>query len=38
MLKAIIMDFDGVIVDTEVIWYDIFKEWLQKEQNYHVSI
>ncbi|MBC1418150.1 HAD family hydrolase [Listeria fleischmannii] len=38
MLKAIIMDFDGVIVDTEVIWYDIFKEWFQKEQNYDVSI
>ncbi|QGH36227.1 HAD-IA family hydrolase [Gracilibacillus salitolerans] len=38
MLKAIIMDFDGVIIDTEVIWYDIFAEWFMKNKNYHLSM
>ncbi len=32
------MDFDGVIVDTEVIWYEIFQEWFEKELSYHVSV
>ncbi|WP_088840589.1 HAD family phosphatase [Listeria sp. ILCC797] len=38
MLKAVIMDFDGVIVDTEVIWYEIFQEWFKKELDYDVSV
>lgn len=38
MLKAIIMDFDGVIVDTEVVWYSIFQEWFQKKYQYYLSI
>ena len=38
MLKAIIMDFDGVIVDTEVAWYDIFQEWFQKNYQYDLSV
>lgn len=38
MLKAVIMDFDGVIVDTEVVWYNIFIEWFQKNWNYDLSI
>jgi len=38
MLKAIIMDFDGVIVDTEIVWYDIYAEWFLKNKNYHLPI
>lgn len=38
MLKAVIMDFDGVIVDTEVIWFEIFSEWLKKNWNYDLTI
>lgn len=30
MLKALVFDFDGVIVDTEAEWYYIYKEWLKK--------
>ncbi len=28
MIKAIIFDFDGLILDTEVIWYEAYKETL----------
>lgn len=37
MLKAIVMDFDGLIVDTEVLWYDISRAWFQKEANYELT-
>lgn len=38
MLKAIIMDFDGLIVDTEVVWYNIFFEWFKIKKNYDLSV
>lgn len=38
MLKAIVMDFDGIVIDTEVVWYEIFKEWFKTKQNYDLSI
>ena len=38
MLKTIIMDFDGLIVDTEVVWYQIYVEWFQKNKNYEMSV
>lgn len=38
MLKAVIMDFDGVILDTETVWYTIFKDWLQEKYGYNLSI
>ena len=30
MLKAVIMDFDGLIIDTEVVWYKIYKKWFKE--------
>lgn len=32
------MDFDGIVIDTEVVWYEIFKEWFKTKQNYDLSI
>ncbi|MDF2557574.1 MAG: family hydrolase [Bacillales bacterium] len=28
MIKALIFDFDGIIIDTEVVWYEAYKEFL----------
>ena len=38
MLKTIIMDFDGLIVDTVVVWYQIYVEWFRKNKNYEMSV
>lgn len=38
MLKAVILDFDGLIIDTEVVSYNIFKEWFLKNKNYSLSV
>ena len=38
MLKTIIMDFDGLIVDTEVVWYHIYVEWFRREKGYDLSV
>ncbi|MGI6180875.1 MAG: HAD family hydrolase [Agathobaculum sp.] len=38
MLKTIIMDFDGLIVDTEVVWYQIFADWFRRNKNYALSV
>lgn len=32
MIKAIIFDFDGLIVDTESIWYEAYKETMSSYQ------
>jgi putative hydrolase of the HAD superfamily len=26
LIKSIVFDFDGLIVDTESVWFDVFKE------------
>nr|WP_245917559.1 HAD family hydrolase [Bacillus canaveralius] len=36
MIKAIIFDFDGTIIDTESLWYRVFKEVL--EADYGVTL
>lgn len=38
MLNAIIMDFDGLIVDTEVVWYEIYVQWFRDHKNYALSV
>lgn len=38
MLKAIIMDFDGVIIDTEVVWYDIYADWFRKNKDCKLTV
>ncbi|ECL7818144.1 TPA: HAD family hydrolase [Listeria innocua] len=38
MLKAVVMDFDGIVIDTEVVWYEIFKDWFKTKQHYDLSI
>ncbi len=37
MLKTVIMDFDGLIIDTEVVWYQIYKEWFTVNKDYSLS-
>ena len=37
MLKAIVMDFDGVIIDTESEWYYIYRDWLKKDYGYDLK-
>lgn len=38
MTKAIIFDFDGLIVDTETVWYSIYKDYFQSVHDYHLSL
>lgn len=38
MIKAVIFDFDGLLVDTEYLWYQIYCELLQENFGYSLSI
>lgn len=38
MLKAIFMDFDGLIIDTEVVWYQIYAQWFQRKKGYELPV
>lgn len=34
MLKALIIDFDGTIIDSETLWYTIYREWTREHYGY----
>lgn len=38
MLKAVVFDFDGVIMDTESVWFHIYRDWLKREYQYDLNI
>lgn len=38
MLKLLIIDFDGLIVDTEVVWHQIYSDWFKRNINYDLSV
>ena len=38
MLKALVFDFDGVIIDTESVWFCIYRDWLKREYDYDLRI
>ncbi|WP_062352417.1 HAD family hydrolase [Bacillus kwashiorkori] len=38
MLKALIFDFDGTIVDTESLWFEVYYEYFKKKYNYQLPI
>ncbi len=37
MKKAIIFDFDGLIIDTESAWFEAYKKWLSENFNYKLD-
>lgn len=38
MLKGVILDFDGLILDTEVVIYEIYRDWFKENFNYDLSM
>lgn len=37
-LQALIFDFDGVIIDSEALWWDIYQEWFSRKVNYELTL
>ncbi|WP_042222007.1 HAD family hydrolase [Oceanobacillus manasiensis] len=38
MIKAVIFDFDGLILDTETAWYDTYKQILKETHDYDLPL
>lgn len=38
MIKAVIFDFDGLILDTETAWYDTYKQILQETHDFDLPL
>lgn len=38
MIKAIIFDFDGLVLDTETVWYEAYQEVLKEQFQFDLSI
>lgn len=38
MLKALLIDFDGLVIDSESVWYDLYHEVLLRDYDYDLSI
>lgn len=38
MVKALVFDFDGTIIDTETLWFQAFKEVLLEDYNIHLPL
>ncbi|MDF2039062.1 HAD family hydrolase [Cytobacillus oceanisediminis] len=38
MIKAVIFDFDGTIVDTESLWYEVFKQTLSEDYGFELGL
>ncbi|CAM3508006.1 HAD family hydrolase [Cytobacillus oceanisediminis] len=38
MIKAVIFDFDGTIVDTESLWFEVFKDVLSKDYGFELKL
>ncbi|MFK4997151.1 HAD hydrolase-like protein [Bacillus sp. N9] len=38
MIKAIIFDFDGTIIDTEAAWFDLYRARLKADYQYDLAL